>query len=27
VPVKVFDWVVTLLGVNSAMDAFRGRHS
>lgn len=27
VPVKVFDWVVTLLGVNNAMDAFRGRHS
>lgn len=26
VPVKVFDWVVDLLGVNSAMDAFRGRH-
>jgi all-trans-retinol dehydrogenase (NAD+) len=25
-PVKVFDWVVDLLGVNSAMDAFRGRH-
>jgi all-trans-retinol dehydrogenase (NAD+) len=27
VPVKVFDWVVTLLGVNNAMDSFRGRHS
>jgi len=27
VPVKLFDWVVTLLGVNNAMDAFRGRHS
>ena len=27
VPVKVFDWVVTLLGVNNAMDAFHGRHS
>ena len=27
VPVKVFDWVLTLLGVNNAMDAFRGRHS
>lgn len=26
VPVKVFDWVLTLLGVNNAMDAFRGRH-
>jgi all-trans-retinol dehydrogenase (NAD+) len=26
-PVKVFDWVVDLLGVNDAMDAFRGRHS
>jgi len=26
-PVKVFDWVVDFLGVNSAMDAFRGRHS
>jgi all-trans-retinol dehydrogenase (NAD+) len=26
VPVKVFDWVVDLLGVNSAMDAFSGRH-
>ena len=26
-PVRVFDWVVDLLGVNSAMDAFRGRHS
>ncbi len=27
VSVKVFDWVVTLLGVNNAMDAFRGRHA
>jgi all-trans-retinol dehydrogenase (NAD+) len=27
VPVKIFDWVVTLLGVNNAMDTFRGEHS
>jgi len=27
VPVKVFDWVVTLLGVNNAMDTFRGEQS
>jgi all-trans-retinol dehydrogenase (NAD+) len=27
VPVKVFDRVVTLLGVNNAMDTFRGRYS
>ena len=27
VPVKVFDLVVGLLGVNDAMDAFHGRHS
>ncbi|MGD8923793.1 MAG: hypothetical protein PVG64_02625, partial [Syntrophobacterales bacterium] len=26
-PVDIYDWVVTLLGVNNAMDEFHGRQS